>query len=109
MLSTAEGWYEKREGRRRKQIQFVVVVVSIGTANEDFDNPGGASIGYVFEGGRDLDVTSFPSWMQGITSKSIEKSWSGLLCSFFAVRDLVGGERRIVGVRVEGSHGRRER
>jgi len=34
VLSMAEGWYEKREGGRQRPIQLVVVV-SIGTANED--------------------------------------------------------------------------
>ena len=34
MLSMAEGWYEIREGGRERPIQLVVVV-NIGTANED--------------------------------------------------------------------------
>ena len=39
VLSMAEGWYEKREGGRQRPIQLVVVV-SIGTANEDVNLPG---------------------------------------------------------------------
>jgi len=39
-----EGWYEKREGERERSIELVVVV-SIGTANQDVDLPGDVSIG----------------------------------------------------------------
>jgi len=39
VLSMAEGWYQKREGGRQRPIQLVVVV-SIGTANEDVNLPG---------------------------------------------------------------------
>jgi len=52
----------EKEERLQRPIQFVDVVI-IDTANED---------------GRDLDVTFFPSWLQGITSKPVEKSCSGL-------------------------------
>ena len=44
VLSMAEGWYEKREGGRERPIQLVVVV-NIGTANEDVDLLGSVSIG----------------------------------------------------------------
>ena len=44
------------------------------------------------EDGRDVDVTLFPSWLEGTTSKPIEKSWNGLFCSCLPVRDLIGGE-----------------
>ena len=38
-------------------------------------------------------VTFFPSCLQGISSKSVDKSWSDLFCSCcFSVRDFVGGE-----------------
>ena len=38
-------------------------------------------------------VTFFPSCLQGISSKSVDKSWSDLFCSCcFPVRDFVGGE-----------------
>jgi len=68
-----------------------VVVVSVAALNENVGHPGGAIIGYVFEHGNNLDVVLFPSWLQGITSKSIEKSKSGLceLCSCFPIWDLV--------------------
>ena len=42
----------KREGRRQRSIQLVVV--SIGTASEDVDHPAGASITYVSKHDRDL-------------------------------------------------------
>jgi len=44
-------------------------------------------------------------------SKPVEKLWTGLFCSCFPVRDLVGvgpgkrvgiGQRRVMGVRVKG-------
>jgi len=38
-----------------------VVAVNIGTTNEDINHPGGASISYVSEYVRDLDVTFFRS------------------------------------------------
>ena len=44
------------------------------------------------EDGRDLDVTLFPSWMEGTTSKPVEKSWNGLFCGCLPVRDLIGRE-----------------
>ena len=44
MLSMAGGWYEKREGGRQRPIQLIVVV-SLGTANEDVDLLGSVSIG----------------------------------------------------------------
>ena len=59
---------------------------------EEVDHPEGASIGYVSEDGRDLDVTFFPSWLQGMTSNPVEKSWIGLFCSCLPVRDLIGRE-----------------
>ena len=73
--------------------QFVIVV-SINAANENVGHPGGASIGYVFEHGCDLDVALFPGWLQGITSKSVEKPERSLFkpCNCFPVWDLVGGE-----------------
>ena len=38
-------------------------------------------------------VTFFPRCLQGISSKSVDKSWSDLFCSrCFPVRDFVGGE-----------------
>ena len=38
-------------------------------------------------------VTFFPSCLQGISSKSVDKSWRDLFCSCcFHVRDFVGGE-----------------
>jgi len=46
----------------------------------------------VSEDGRDLDVTFFPGWLQGMTSKPVEKSWIGLFCSCLPVRDLIGRE-----------------
>jgi len=49
VLSTTEGWYEKKEEGNKE----LVAVVSIGTANK-----GGASIDYVSKHGRGLDVTS---------------------------------------------------
>jgi len=89
----------------RGPIQFVDVI-SIDTANEEVDHSQDASIGYVSRDGRDLDVTFFPTWLQGITSKPVEKSWIGLFCSCLPVRDIgkrVGmRERRIVRARVEG-------
>ena len=42
----------KGEGRRQRSIQLVVV--STGTASEDVDHPGGASITYVSKHDRDL-------------------------------------------------------
>ena len=64
----------------------------IDTTNEKVDYPEGASIVYVSEDGRDVDVTLFPSWLEGTTSKPVEKSWNGLFCSCLPVRDLIGGE-----------------
>jgi len=32
----------------------------------------------VSEDGRDLDVTFLPSWLHGVTSKPVDKSWNGL-------------------------------
>jgi len=46
----------------------------------------------VSEDGRDVDVTLFPSWLEGTTSKPVEKSWNSLFCSCLPVRDLIGGE-----------------
>ena len=40
------------------------------------------SIGYVLERGCDLDVALFPSWLQGITGKSAEKSENNLFDSY---------------------------
>jgi len=38
-------------------------------------------------------VTFFPNYLQGISSMSVDKSWSDLFCSCcFPVRDFVGGE-----------------
>jgi len=48
----------KKEGRRQRSVQRVVV--SIGTANKDVDHPAGASISYVSKH-RSLNVTFFPS------------------------------------------------
>ena len=59
------------------------------------------------EDGRDVDVTLFPSWLEGTTSKPVEKSWDGLFCSCFPVGTLLArrywkeGERRMAGARVE--------
>jgi len=50
------------------------------------------NIGYVSEYDYGLDVTFFPTRLQGITSKPVEKSWNGLFCSCLPVRDLIGGE-----------------
>ena len=72
MLSIAEGWYEKREGGRQRLIQLVVVI-SIGTANENVDLPG-VRASTVSKHGRDLDVTFFPSCLHGITSWPVENS-----------------------------------
>ena len=57
MLSMAEGWYGKREGGRQRPIQLVVVV-SIGTANENVNLPG-VPASAVSKHGRDLDVKYF--------------------------------------------------
>ena len=62
---------------RERPIQLVDVV-SIDTANEEVNHRRDASIGYVSEDGRNLDVTFFPSWLEGTTSKPVEKSWRGL-------------------------------
>ena len=35
-------------------------------------------------------ATSFPSCLQDISRKSAEKSWSGLFCGCFPVRNFVG-------------------
>jgi len=65
----------------------------------------------VSEDGRDVDVTLFPSWLEGTTSKPVEKSWNGLFCSCFPVRTLLAGRywkegrngrEEDLGVRVEG-------
>ena len=61
-------------------MQFVDIV-SIDTASEDVDHPGGANIGYVSEYDYSLDVTFSPTWLQDITSKPVEKSWIGLFCN----------------------------
>jgi len=53
----AEGWYGKREGGRQRPIQLVVVV-SIGTANENVNLPG-VPASAVSKHGRDLDVKYF--------------------------------------------------
>jgi len=45
----------------------------------------------VSEDGRDVDVTLFPSWLEGTTSKPVEKSWDGLFCSCFPVTTLLAG------------------
>ena len=38
-------------------------------------------------------VTFFPSYLQGMSSKSVDKSWSDMFCSCCCpVRDFVGGE-----------------
>jgi len=37
-------------------------------------------------------VTFFPSYLQGISSKSVDKSWSDMFCSCFPFRDFVSGE-----------------
>jgi len=50
------------------------------TTNKDVDHPGGANISYVSEYDYSLDVTLFPSWLEGTTSKPVEKSWNGLFC-----------------------------
>ena len=73
--------------------QFVVVVI-ISAADENVGHPGDASIGYVFKHDRDLDVALFPSWLQGVTRKSVEKSESSLFepCNCFPVWNLVDGE-----------------
>jgi len=70
---------------------------------EEVDHPEGASIVYVSEDGRDVDVTLFPSWLEGTTSKPVEKSWIGLLCSCFPVRTLLAGRYW-----KEGRNGREE-
>jgi len=77
--------------RKGREGQFVDVV-SIDTANKEVDHSQDASIGYVSRDGRDVDVTFFPSWLQGMTSKPVEKSWIGLFCSCLPVRDHIGGE-----------------
>ena len=79
MLSIAKRMV-KREGRRQRPIQLATVV-SIGTDNEDTDDPRDASIGYVSEHGFNLDVVLFPSWLRRITRKPVERSWTNLLCS----------------------------
>ena len=55
------------------------------------------------EDGRDVDVTLFPSWLEGTTSKPVEKSWDGLFCSCFPVGTLLA--RRYW---KEGRNGREE-
>jgi len=57
--------------------QFIVVV-SIVARNENIGQLGGAIIEYIFEHSGNPNVVLFPSWPQGITNKSIEKSKSGL-------------------------------
>ena len=44
------------------------------------------------EDGRELDVTFLPSWLHGMTSKPVDKSWNNLFRICFLVRDLVGGD-----------------
>jgi len=46
------------------------------------------NIGYTSEYDYSLDVTFFPTWLEGTTSKPVEKSWNGL----FSCKDLIGGE-----------------
>ena len=60
----------------------------IDTTNEDVDHPRVVNIGYTSEYDYSLDVTFFPTWLEGTTSKPVEKSWNGL----FSCKDLIGGE-----------------
>jgi len=62
---------------------------------------------YVSEHDYGLDVTFFPAWLQGITSKPVEKSWNGLFWIVSLLWTLLAGrvgmgERRIMGTRAEG-------
>ena len=52
-----------------------MVVVSIDADYEDVGYPECMSIGYACN----LDVALFHSWLQGVTSKSVEKSESSIL------------------------------
>jgi len=67
------------------------VIGSIAAPNGKVGHPEGAIIGYVFEHGDNLDVALFARRLQGITSKSIEKSKSRLLesCSCCPIWDPV--------------------
>jgi len=49
------------------------------------------NIGYISEYDYSRDVTFFPTWLEGTTSKPVEKSWNGLFCSCFPVRTLLAG------------------
>jgi len=46
--------------------------INIGTSNDNAGHQQGTRISYVFEHGHDLDVALFPSWLQGIMSKSVK-------------------------------------
>jgi len=91
--------YGRRNGVRKgkegdKNQPNWVVVVSIDADYEDIGNSEGASIGHVFENGCDFDAALFPSWLQGITSKSVEKSENSLVNpgGYFPIWDIVDGE-----------------
>jgi len=68
--------------------------INIGTSNDNAGHQQGTRISYVFEHGRDLDVALFPSWLQGIMSKSVKKSESSLFdpCGWLPIWDFVDGD-----------------
>ena len=90
-VSSIARWMVK--GKRATKSTQLVVAVNVGTTN-DINHLGVASISYVSEHVRDLDVTFFRSWLQGITNKTVEKCSRGLFgpCSCFPIWDLTCGE-----------------